>query len=1027
MSSRPSPVFRPPSDSGRSDYHHRQSSGPPRRQPPLRSRSSSRSSEYKRQPQLEIAIPRASQVHGDSADSLASTPHTDRSYPRRFEAPQMPPTGPVSGSVAPREPNYHADSQREQRATSSATREDVQSRDQTQTRPATGQRESRKMEVASLIDPPDNPQPATSSRPDTQAEPLASHPSVPSPPHPEPSTEEHTRDESSVIPGLATEPTTEIERSRDGQLDVDMKPQESPEEPRKSPSPEHVTERDVQTRPDQAIQKVQEQTQTTAPLSPVESRTNIQSPLPPPTPAADPEGAKSTEVPPALRSQIPEDSESIGEALRMVVMMRHQYDYQTRDDRVDPILLSNQLIAEPAPPPEIEDKSDDALVDEIVNGARRLSLETSYQTTRPSLEVRFAQRRHDVDEKVKRLRAEYKAYQEKWLVHCAKLDDVARTSALEEAAAAASRTTRRNTTTLGDAVRTDLEMEQIIASLGNEELTDASSLGSKNAAIIPNMITVTDGPIEYVYDDTNNEVEDPAEFYQTKIDYWSEEEEKIFQEKYAQYPKQFGIIADFLEHKTPAQCVTYYYLHKKRDIDFRKIVAQYVTGKKRRGGRRADKKRSNALLADILQRDAEMSREPTPSTGRRGRPPGSTAESRKAGGRRAASGTQGQQAEDTSTPNSTPGPDIDEPRKKRRRTTTARAAAAAEQEALLDEIEEAEKNAKRGRRGRKPKNLEIVMADSPTPSSEQYPTAPQETRFIDQTDLAIRKKTGQGSSIWTEEDKALFLKLLGQYGDDFKRIAASMPNKTTVQVSTFYKANAAELARVAASAPKRSPSPRDTWQGFPGSGMVTPSSGAVETPPEGSQSHFSGAHLDSHLRHHMQTSGGQVHNHPIGYRQSHSEEMSYQFHSTSLEAMHAQYGPRETGHPFTSTPLPVNSNHPYPPPMSSMHMPPLPMPVSMDQIANPSPFATSNTTFTTTFPSTFPYTNLSPSHFAAGGSSSRPDSRLVAPGIHQDAPPLQHHPPPGSHLPSFPQQGQNWPHQGQRSDMPPFLDSRTPR
>lgn len=79
--------------------------------------------------------------------------------------------------------------------------------------------------------------------------------------------------------------------------------------------------------------------------------------------------------------------------------------------------------------------------------------------------------------------------------------------------------------------------------------------------------------------------------------------------------------------------------------------------------------------------------------------------------------------------------------------------------------------------------------------------------------------------------EAQFLTLLSQHGDDFKRIAASMPNKvlnifnsftqvisdsssiqTTIQVNTYFRTNLVDLRldKVVASAPKRSPTPDGT-------------------------------------------------------------------------------------------------------------------------------------------------------------------------------------------------------------------------
>lgn len=136
-----------------------------------------------------------------------------------------------------------------------------------------------------------------------------------------------------------------------------------------------------------------------------------------------------------------------------------------------------------------------------------------------------------------------------------------------------------------------------------------------------------------------------------------------------------------------------------------------------------------------------------------------------------------------------------------------------------------------------------------------------------------RRKAAAVNAHWSDHDKSaiplistsiflslmcqfegLFLVLLSQYGDDFKRIAASMPHKvissvdhmgnisnpcdqTTIQVSNYYKSNAAdlELDKIVAIAPKRSPTPEtasDAWvesSRLPGSGIMTPDMGTVVT------------------------------------------------------------------------------------------------------------------------------------------------------------------------------------------------------
>lgn len=316
---------------------------------------------------------------------------------------------------------------------------------------------------------------------------------------------------------------------------------------------------------------------------------------------------------------------TLRDAFIHVVASRAVHDYHRRDERVAPILLSNLSIAEPPPG---DDEPTTTPIQEFMEPSRVGRRQERREEMLASSFFFVEEREADVHKKVARLKAEYLELQTKWLEHCAKLDEEARANSPEDTVTASGRTTRRSAATHGDAVRSDLEMEQIIASLGNEDLTDANHLAMRNAATLPDMISVTRGYVDFVYDDTNNLVPDASEFYRqrTGIDDWTEEEKHTFLKAYAAYPKQFGIIAESLPNKSAAQCVLFYYLHKKKHIDFRKVIQHYAP-KTRKGGRRTDKQRGNALLADIMRHDAEVSHDhgsgtpEAPKKRRPGRPP----------------------------------------------------------------------------------------------------------------------------------------------------------------------------------------------------------------------------------------------------------------------------------------------------------------------------------------------------------------------------------------------------------------------
>lgn len=361
---------------------------------------------------------------------------------------------------------------------------------------------------------------------------------------------------------------------------------------------------------------------------------------------------------------------SFRDGLCLVVLARLRCDRQTRDERIYPLLRANQIVSELQSPAVVSSDNQCQLLQEVTNhSGSRIS---QHHDIRLAFVDCFAKRQCRVSAKAHQLKEDYMALHQRWLEHCVRLDEEQKISTSEEPALpSGSRATRRTATCMGDAVRSDLEMEQIIASLGVEELTDPNYLALRNVAKIPDMVSVTDGHIPYLIDDTNNLVDNPAGFYgaSSRSDYWTEEERIVFLREFAAHPKQFGLIAQRLPNKTAAQCVTYYYLHKKQGVDFRKAVMQYGAGRRRRSGKGA-KQRGNALLADIRRHDDEVSRVSSGdapngiANGKRKRATnGSNGESRKALASRKGVTQPGITPVSSAT---TPDPDADPPRRRRR-------------------------------------------------------------------------------------------------------------------------------------------------------------------------------------------------------------------------------------------------------------------------------------------------------------------------------------------------------------------------
>lgn len=279
---------------------------------------------------------------------------------------------------------------------------------------------------------------------------------------------------------------------------------------------------------------------------------------------------------------------------------RESYYAESREQRANHILIDNK---NDSVWPELRTSSNSL----IKNGDEIIMKDVEENGLHSKLSNYLAGTATFIAEKQERLKKEYMELHEKWLANCSRLDCILKSGVSEELVIVTGRATRRSVVT-SDAVRSDLEMERIIASLGNEDLTDPNQLAVRNVATIPDMISVINGVVEVTVDNTSVRVNNPEEFYDSRSGFidWTEEEERIFYEKYSEYPKQFATIASFLAHKTTAQCVLYYYIYKKRLVDFRK-AANMGVNKKRRGGR-PGKQKSNALLADIQSRDEEKPR-----------------------------------------------------------------------------------------------------------------------------------------------------------------------------------------------------------------------------------------------------------------------------------------------------------------------------------------------------------------------------------------------------------------------------------
>ncbi|KAM7050958.1 nuclear receptor corepressor 2 isoform 17-T19 [Molossus nigricans] len=113
------------------------------------------------------------------------------------------------------------------------------------------------------------------------------------------------------------------------------------------------------------------------------------------------------------------------------------------------------------------------------------------------------------------------------------------------------------------AARSEHEVSEIIDGLSEQESLEKQM---RQLAVIPPMLYDADQQrIKFI--NMNGLMDDPMKVYKDRqvMNMWSEQEKETFREKFMQHPKNFGLIASFLERKTVAECVLYYYLTKKNE------------------------------------------------------------------------------------------------------------------------------------------------------------------------------------------------------------------------------------------------------------------------------------------------------------------------------------------------------------------------------------------------------------------------------------------------------------------------------
>ncbi|KAJ8403831.1 hypothetical protein AAFF_G00346990 [Aldrovandia affinis] len=111
--------------------------------------------------------------------------------------------------------------------------------------------------------------------------------------------------------------------------------------------------------------------------------------------------------------------------------------------------------------------------------------------------------------------------------------------------------------------RSEHEISEIIDGLSEQENSERQM---RQLSVIPPMLFDSEQRrVKFI--NMNGLMTDPMKVYKARqfMNVWSEHEKDIFKEKFIQHPKNFGLIASYLERKCVSDCVLYYYLTKKNE------------------------------------------------------------------------------------------------------------------------------------------------------------------------------------------------------------------------------------------------------------------------------------------------------------------------------------------------------------------------------------------------------------------------------------------------------------------------------
>uniref|UniRef100_A0A4W5M326 Nuclear receptor corepressor 1 n=1 Tax=Hucho hucho TaxID=62062 RepID=A0A4W5M326_9TELE len=314
--------------------------------------------------------------------------------------------------------------------------------------------------------------------------------------------------------------------------------------------------------------------------------------------------------------------------------------------------------------------------------------------------------------------------------------------------------------------RSEHEISEIIDGLSEQENNEKQM---RQLSVIPPMMYDTEQRrVRFI--NMNGLTDDPMKVYKARqfMNVWTEHEKEIFKEKFVQHPKNFGLIASYLERKCVSDCVLYYYLTKKNQ-NFKTLVRRNYGRRRGRNQQitrssqedKSDDKPEEDKLEKSEKKEDEQNKEEEEKDEKE--------DSRDIGkDKDKCDGGEDEEGKEQSTPRGRKTANS-QGRRKGRITTRSMA-----NEAASVAAEEP------------PPPEPLLLSEPPQPSKPE-PTTQKAVREPTKSApvAAANGETGE-TSRWTEEEMEVAKKGLVEHGRNWPAIAKMVGTKSEAQCKNFY-------------------------------------------------------------------------------------------------------------------------------------------------------------------------------------------------------------------------------------------------